>query len=222
MYTSVRREWLGIGWATDYPDAARHLMIRASELTNIRISKDQQNEPNFWVVRATDDALFQCPVVFASDVGTIGISPAEARRLHDYLVKGGFLWVDDFWGTEAWEHWSEEIGRALPPLEYPIVDIPADHPILRTLHVITHVPQVTSIQNWRRSGGETSERGADSAEVHFRAINDHNGRIMVLMSHNTDLGDSWEREGEEPEFFYRFSPPGYSVGINVLLYALSH
>ncbi len=80
---------------------------------------------------------------------------------------------------------------------------------------------MTSIQNWRRTH-ETSERGAESAEVHFRAIPDRAGRIMVLMSHNTDLGDSWEREGEDPDFFYKFSPPGYSVGINVLLYTLTH
>jgi hypothetical protein len=222
MYTSVRREMGGIGWATDYPDAARHLMIRASELTKVHISRDSQNEPNFWVVRMTDDALFDCPVTFATDVGTMGMSTAEAARLHDYLLKGGFLWVDDFWGTEAWEHWAEEIAKALPPREYPIVDIPPDHPIRHILHRLTQVPQVTSIQNWRRTGGYTSERGEDSAEVHFRAINDSHGRIMVLMTHNTDLGDSWEREGEDPGFFYQFSPAGYAVGINVLLYTLTH
>ncbi len=85
------------------------------------------------------------------------------------------------------------------------------------------VPQVTNIQFWRGSGGaETSERGADSAEVHTRAISDAHGRIMVLMTHNTDLGDSWEREGEDPAYFYQFSPRGYAVGINVLLYMLTH
>jgi hypothetical protein len=222
MYTMVRREPGGIGWATDYPDAARHLMIRASELTSIRISKDTQNEPNFWVVRFTDDAIFQCPMVFATDVGTMGLSQPEADRLRDYLLKGGFLWVDDFWGTDAWDQWVHEISKALPAAEYPIIDLPRDHIIFRTLHQIDQVPQVTSIQNWRRTGGATSERGADSDEVHFRAITDRRGRIIVLMSHNTDLGDSWEREGEDPAFFYQFSPPGYSVGINVLLYGLTH
>jgi len=222
MYNRVRFEPGGIGWNTDWPDAQRHLMIRASELTKVRVSRDTQGEVNFWVVRATDDALFQCPVVLGTDVGTIGLSQPEADRLREYLLKGGFLWVDDFWGEAAWEQWSTEIAKALPPQRYPIFDIPKDHPIYHVLHQIDHVPQVTSIQNWRRTGGETSERGAESAEVHFRAIADDHGRIMVLMSHNTDLGDSWEREGEDPAFFYQFSPAGYSVGINVLLYTLSH
>ena len=72
------------------------------------------------------------------------------------------------------------------------------------------------------NGGNTSERGRDSAEAHLRAITDKNGRILVLMSHNTDVADAWEREGEDPRFFERFSPDGYGLGINVLLYAMSH
>jgi hypothetical protein len=85
------------------------------------------------------------------------------------------------------------------------------------------VPQITSLQNWRRSGGtSTSERGYDSAIPHLRAIRDSRGRIMVVMSHNTDIADAWEREGEDEEFFSRFSVDGYAVGINVVLYSMSH
>lgn len=223
MYTRVRVEPMGLGWVTDYPFAGVNLMIRASELTKIRVSMDANRNPYPWVVRFTDSALFQCPFTVASDVGTMGITPPEAERLREYLLKGGFLWVDDFWGTEAWDHWAGEISKALPRDEYPIVDVPPDHPIFRTLHTITNVPQVTNIQFWRGNGGAiTSERGWDSEEVHTRAINDRNGRILVLMTHNTDLGDSWEREGDDPGFFYQFSPAGYAVGLNVLLYALSH
>ena len=95
--------------------------------------------------------------------------------------------------------------------------------MFRTFAPVGGVPQVTNIQFWRSSGGtETSERGADSVEVHTRAISDAHGRIMVLMTHNTDLGDSWEREGEDSAYFYQFAGPGYSVGINVLVYALTH
>jgi hypothetical protein len=223
MYTQVRREQYGLGWITDYPYAAANLMTRATELTKLRVSRDATRNPHVWVVRLTDAALFQCPMLMGSDVGTMGISDLEAARLREYLLKGGFLWVDDFWGTYAWEQWQGVVSRVFDPKEFPIVDVPADHPIFRTFAAVSHVPQVTNIQFWRGSGGtETSERGQDSIDVHMRAVNDKHGRIMLLMTHNTDLGDSWEREGEDPGFFYQFSPPGYAVGINVLMYTLTH
>lgn len=220
MYTSVRREANGMGWSTDWPYAGINLMTRLSELTKTPISRAPNGDPNHWVVRLTDDALFQCPLVTASDVGTIAISPEEARRLREYLLKGGFLWVDDFWGTPAWTQWSAEIHNVLP--EYPIIDIPADHAILQTMFSVTEIPRVSSINFWLASGGNTSERGADSVHPDFRAIADDHGRIMVLMTHNTDISDSWEREGENSEYFARFSPAGYALGVNVVLYALTH
>jgi hypothetical protein len=223
MYTQVRREVFGIGWITDYPYAAVNLMVRATELTKIRVSWDASHNPYPWVVSATDPVLFECPMIMASDVGTMGLSDVEAARLREYLLKGGFLWVDDFWGTAAWEHWEGQLRKIFDAADYPIADIPPGHPIFRTFAPIARVPQVTNIQFWRGSGGtETSERGAESADVHTRAISDAHGRIMVLMTHNTDLGDSWEREGEDADYFYQFSPPGYAVGLNVLVYALTH
>jgi len=220
MYTSVRSEDMGVGWATDYPYAGINLMIRLSELTKTPVSMDRKTNPNYWVVRLTDDALFRCPFTIASDVGTIGFSPEEAIQLRQYLLKGGFLWVDDFWGSRAWQHWSEEINKVLP--DYRIVDIPSDHPIRNMLFRIPELPQVTNIQFWRRSRGVTSERGADSPRANFRAIADSRDRIMVVMTHNTDIGDSWEREGEDREFFLQFASTGYAVGVNVVLYALTH
>ena len=220
MYTSVWREANGMGWATDYPYAGINLMIRVGELTKTPISVDSHGDPNYWVVRLTDDALFRCPFAMATDVGTLEFSEAEVKRLREYLLKGGFLWVDDFWGTHAWQQWSSQIGRVLP--EYEIVDVPSDHAILHSIYEMQEIPQVTSINFWRGSGGTTSERGADSAHADFRMITDKDGRIMVLMTHNTDIGDSWEREGEDHEFFLQFSPRGYALGINVVLYALTH
>jgi hypothetical protein len=222
MYDSVRREPMGMGWTTDYPYAEINLMTRLSELTKTRISRDGA-QPNHWVVRLTDDALFNCPFTMASDVGTIGITPDEADRLRQYLLKGGFLWVDDFWGTAAWEHWSNQIARVLPPAEYPIVDVRAGDPILSSQFNVVQVPQITNIQFWRGVGGAvTSERGADSEDAHFRVIRDASGRILVVMTHNTDIADSWEREGEDAAFFRQFSPGGYAFGINVLLHAMTH
>lgn len=219
-YTSVRREDMGVGWATDYPYAGINLMQRLSELTKTPISRDKDGDPNYWVVRLTDDALFRCPFTMAADVGTMGLSDAEAGRLREYLLKGGFLWVDDFWGTRAWMQWTGEIKKALP--EFPIVDVPAEHPIRHQMFVIKELPQVTNINSWRRWGGDTRERGQDSPFANFRMIADDKGRIMVVMTHNTDIADSWEREGEDHEFFLQFSPGGYAVGVNVLIYAMTH
>ena len=222
-YRSVRSEPMGIGWQTDYPFAEINLTTRLSELTKTRVSRRNNGEPNHFVVRLTDDSLFNCPLTVASDVGTIGFRPEEIDRLRSYLLKGGFLWVDDFWGTLAWQHWSSEIAKVLPPSEYPIEDIDVDDPLLKTMFEVKQVPQITNIQFWRGvDGRSTSERGADSAEVHLRAIRDGRGRIVVLMTHNTDVADSWEREGEDPAFFQQFSPYGYALGIDVLLHAMTH
>ncbi len=90
------------------------------------------------------------------------------------------------------------------------------------MFTVTTLPQITSINFWRRSGGSTSERGSDSPVANFRMIVDAHGRIMVLMTHNTDIGDAWEREGEDHDFFLQFSPEGYAVGINAVLYTLTH
>jgi hypothetical protein len=220
MYRSVRSEYLGMGWATDYPYAGINLMTRVSELTKTPISRDAQGEPNYWVVAPTDPALFRCPYVMAADVGTLQFSSVEVERMREYLLKGGFLWVDDFWGTPAWQQWSREITRVLP--EHPIIDVPPGHAIRHTLFDLKTIPQVTAIQNWRGSAFSTSERGSDSPHANFRAIVDEKGRIMVLMTHNTDIADSWERESEDREYFLQFSPQGYAVGINVVLYALTH
>ena len=173
MYTSVVSEANGMGWGTDYPYAGINLMTRVSELTKTPISKDKRGEPNYWVVRLTDDALFRCPFAMATDVGTAAFSDEEVARLRAYLLKGGFLWVDDFWGTRAWQRWAGEMRRVFA--EYSIVDVPVDHPIRHTLFHIEEVPQVTSINFWRRSGRYTAERGPDSPHANFRMIADDSG-----------------------------------------------
>lgn len=222
MYQSARREAGGMGWWTDYPSADVNFSIRFSELTKGQVSRQPSGDPNHLVVRLTDAALFQCPFVLMEDVGTASLSEVEVERLRAYLLKGGFLWVDDFWGQRAWETWTRELAKVLSPGQYPIVELPLDHVIFRTLFQVTRVPQIPSIQFWRQSGGLTSERGSDSAEPRARVVRDELGRVMVLMTHNTDIADAWEREGEDPEFFYNFSVEGYAVAINVLLYAMTH
>ncbi|MSR06573.1 MAG: DUF4159 domain-containing protein [Gemmatimonadetes bacterium] len=221
MYDRDRYERGGIGWETDYPYAELNFMSRVAELTTAVVSFEEPERPTHFVVRATDEALFRCPFIMASDTGTMHLSDAEVDGLRKYLLKGGFFWVDDFWGTAAWMQFSEEIGRVLPPREFPIVDIPLSDPIFQTPYVLPKMPQITSLQNWLRTG-QTSERGADSEFPHLRAIRDHAGRVMVLMTHNTDVGDAWEREGDEYEFFFKFAHDGYALGINALIYMLAH
>ena len=221
-YTSVRAERDGSGWKTDYPYSEINLLIRLGEMTTTPISYNaEQKRPNTWVVKLSDAKLYDCPFLIASDVGTIGIKDEEASALREYLLKGGFLWVDDFWGSEAWTQWEQEIAKVLPPEEYPIEDISAADSIMREMFDLEKVPQITNVTFWLKNNGKTSEREQDSAQVHVRAIRDQHRRIMVLMTHNTDVGDSFEREREDSEYSRLFSPPGYALGINVLLYAMT-
>jgi hypothetical protein len=222
IYTSGRAEAGGQGWGTDYPDADLNFSIRLSELTRTRVSMDTNGQPDYLTVRLTDAALFQCPYLHMEDVGTVMFSDREVEALREFLHKGGFLWVDDFWGSYAWDQWVSEISRVLPPAEYPITDVPVTHALMKAQYEIKELPQIPSIQAWRGNPYETSERGYDSAEPHLRAIFDRHGNIMVLMTHNTDISDAWEREGEDPRYFYSFSPKGYAVGVNALMYAMTH
>ena len=219
-FTSNRREKRG--WSTDYPGADINLSVRLGELTKTRVTRATDGEPEHVVVRATDDALFKCPFLVGEDVGTAVFSPTEISKLREYLEKGGFLFVSDYWGTLAGQQFDEQIERVLPRDKYPMIAMPIDHPVFHSLFDVKEVPQIASIQFWRRSGGGNNERGSDSPFVDVRGIVDSKGRLMVLMAHNTDLPDAWEREGEDADYFYRFSPNSYSVAIDVILYAMTH
>lgn len=223
LYPSFTREAGGQGWRTDYPGADINFSIRFAELTTTAVSVDGEGDPEYFVVRSSgDDNLYRCPYVHIEDAGTARFSESDVARLRDYLLKGGFMWSDDFWGTRAWDVWEREIGRVLPPSRFPIVDIPVTHSMFQTVYSVKRILQVPAISQWRRNGGDTSERGSDSDVVNTRGIFDEKGRLMVLMTHNTDISDTWEREGEDVEYFYRFSPEGYAIAINVLVYAMTH
>jgi hypothetical protein len=221
-YESSRREAGGSGWNTDYPGADNNFSVRIAELTLLRVKIGPDGQPDYVVVRLDDPLLYRCPMLFIEDAGTARFTDEEVKGLRNYLLKGGFMTVDDFWGTEAWEQWAEEIGRVLPPGEYPIFDIPHDHPIMHTLYDVKEVEQVSAIQFWYRSNGGVSERGSDSPHPNIRGIADEKGRLMVVMAHNTDIPDTWEREGENREYFDKFSPNGYAHGVNVVLYGMTH
>lgn len=225
MFSSNRREKQG--WSTDYPGADINFSVRLAELTKVQVSMTHDGEeevPDAVVVRLTDDALFQCPFALMEDAGTARFTNDEVARLRQYLLKGGFLLVSDYHGTWALEQFDAEIGRALPRGEFPIVTLtPPAHPMFRTMFTVNRLPQMASINTWRRTGGGTIERWNDEgAPPEARGIADRHGRLMVVMIHNTDMPDAWEREGEDPEYFFTFSPDAYALGINILLYAMTH
>ena len=220
-YTADRREPGGSGWDTDFPGADNNFSVRLAELTNVHVRLDKTGQPDYVVVRITDPLLYRCPILHMEDVGVVRFSDEEVEDLRAYLLKGGFLIVDDFWGTLAWAQWESEISRVLQPHKYPIIDIPSDHAVMHTLYDVKAVEQVSNIRFWIQTGS-VSERGSDSAQVNFRGIADERGRLMVVMAHNTDIPDTWEREGESKEYFDRFSPNGYAIGVNIVLYGMTH
>ena len=219
-YTSMRQEQGGSGWTTDFPAADENLMLRLSELTLAEITTFDDGAPRHGLVRGNDPQIYQCPFLFAADIGTVRFNDEEVVMLRDYLLKGGFLWVDDFWGSYAWREWVAEIRRILP--DYTIQEIDATHPLFSSFYFVTELPQIPNISFWRRTGGSTSERGPESAVPRIYAMMDERDRIMVLMTHNTDIADAWEREGEDFQFFHLFSPKGYSVGINIAIWSMTH
>ena len=219
MFSSNRREKRG--WDTDYPGADINFSIRLSELTKTRtVRQPTGTDPEHVVVRLTDPELFKCPYVLFEDAGTMWLRDDEIVPFREYLLKGGFIFVSDYWGQLAREQFDEEIAHVLPPADFPTVDLPIDHPLWRTQFQLEALPQMPSIQSWRRSGGNTDRGVTDPPSA--RAIVDSHGRLMVVMIHNSDIPDGWEREGEDPQYFYQFSPHAYAVGIDIFLYAITH
>ena len=184
------------------------------------VSRDPDGNYNHAAFQLTDPELYHCPFIMMTEVGALYMDQQEAAALRDYLLKGGFLWADDFWGEYAWSVFRSEMSKALP--EAQIVDLPLSHSLFHMLYQVNKVPQIPSINNWFGLGGGTSERGADSAIPHARAIFNDNGDLMVLITFNTDFGDAFEREGDNRAYFDTFAGVGYAFGINALLYSMSH
>jgi len=214
-------------WETDYPASDLNFSLRLSELTTIDVNRDESGQIEHAVIQLTDDALFNYPFIYMVEVERLEFSEEERARLRSYLLRGGFLLVDDFWGDAAWDNWAYEIDKVLPGDEYPIVDIPLSHPIFHIVFDVQEVPQVPSVnhyQNWLATG-ETYEWNhyATDTKPHCRGIFDKKGRLMAVFMHNSDLGDGWEREGENEGYFRDFSvKKAYPMGINIVVYAMTH
>ena len=224
LFTFVRikySSWGGRGrhgkWATDYPDSDLNFSYRLQQLTSLQVN------PNGKILELTDKEIHNHPFLYMIEPGHIELKEEEVQALRKYLLNGGFLMVDDFWGTEEWDNFRLEFKRVFPKRK--IVELDHDHPIFHCVFDLKEKPQVPSIgiAMEGRSYGVTWERGEDGRQVHYKAVFDDKGRMMAIICHNTDLGDGWEREGENHWYFKEFSEKyAYPMGINIVFYAMTH
>ena len=210
----------GGGWATDFRDSELNFSLRLQQLTSMKV------DPEPIVLELTDPKLFDYPFIYIIEPGALTFHPEEVVALRRYLLNGGFLMVDDFWGDDQYYNFYQEIKRVFPDREP--AEVPLEHEIFHCVYDLKEKPQLPSIGHAQagRSTGVTWERsrdGSDTSVPHYRAIRDDANRIMVFICHNTDLGDGWEREGEDPWYFEEFSvKKAYPLGINIVTYAMTH
>lgn len=213
-YPSWGRDgWYGPGdWSTDWPDSDLNFSYRLHELTSLRV------DPNGKILDLSDEAIFDYPFLYLIEPGGMRLEEAEVQGLRRYLLNGGFLMVDDFWGEAEWTNFLQQIKRVFPDREP--VELPLEHEIFHCVYDLKVKPQIPSIVFYMQ--GQTYER-ADARVPHYRAVFDDKGRMMAFICHNTDLGDGWEREGMREDYFREMSEKwAYPLGINIVTYAMTH
>ncbi len=197
-------------WSVDFPKADRQFLIGLRRLTNLD-AYELENP-----IRLTDPDLGRFPFIYAVEVGYMALTDAEVAGLRRYLSAGGFLVVDDFWGSFEWENLELEFERVLP--EYDIVQIPLDHPLFSCFYNVREILQIPNVGQGI-AGGPTWEK--DGYIPALLGIFDDKGRLMVVINWNTDLGDAWEW-AENPYYPLKFSTYAYQMGVNFIIYAMSH
>jgi hypothetical protein len=205
-------------WSTDYPDSDLNFSFRLQQLTALKVNPDPIT------MRLTDEQLPDYPFIYIIEPGNLSFSEDEASALRRYLLNGGFLMVDDFWGDYALQNFLGQMKRVFPEEQYAPAELPFEHEIFRCVYRLKEKPQVPSIHTWQWNPGVTWEdHGPGSETVHYIGIEDDKHRLMAIICHNTDLGDGWEREGENEEYFREFSEKkSYPMGINIVTYAMTH
>ena len=202
-----RRPW----WMQDWPEAETHFAEGIRRLTGIDIGTNRH-------VPLTDDRIFEYPWAYATQVGYWDLSDEECARLREYLLRGGFLFVDDFHGPQEWAVFQESMGRTLP--EYQIVDLPESDPLLHTLYDLNQGTQIPGLRHLRRG-----PNGSTVAEMPYpatwRGIYDEEQRLLVAVNFNMDIGDAWEH-ADWAEYPEPMTALAYRFGINYIIYAMSH
>ena len=204
-------------WATDYPDSDLNFSYRLQQLTSLQV------DPNGKILELTDKELVNYPFLYMIEPGHIELTGDEVKALRKYLLNGGFLMVDDFWGSQEFDNFEFEFKKVFPKRK--LIELDLKHPIFHCVFDLKEKPQVPAIQIalQGRPYGITWERGEDGREVHYKAVFDDKGRMMAIVCDNTDLGDGWEREGENHWYFKEFSEKyAYPMGINIVFYAMTH
>jgi len=209
-------------WWTDFPDSDLNLSFRLQQMTSIKVDPDGR------VLDLTDPDLFNYPWIYMVEPGSLLLKEPEVQVLRKYLLNGGVLMADDFWGERQWDVFYREIKRVLPEREF--VELPMEHPIFHCVFDLNVPKNMLQTPNYRtgelsKDNGITWEYhdGEQCTEVHVRAVLDDKGRIMIIATHNTDNGDGWEREGEYEYFFREFSEKrAFPLGINIIFYLMTH
>ena len=205
------------GWRTDLPDSDLNFSWRLQQMTSMKVDPDGR------ILRVTDPELADFPFLYIVEPGGLTLSDEEVLALRRYLLNGGFLMLDDFWGEREWANCQRVLREVFPDRSF--AELPLDHPIYHCVFEIQTKGQVPNVGDGVASqynGGVTWER-PDAREVHHRGIVDDQGRLMVIATHNTDNGDGWEREGESDYYFHNFSEKiAYPLGINILFYVMTH
>jgi len=225
VFTFVRVEFggRGRGWMVDFPNADLNFSWRLHQMTSLEV------EPDATSMALTDPRLVDFPFLFMIDPRSVYFSPEEAEALRNYLLNGGFLLVDDFWGNQMWNHLEEQMQEVLPGRKWQ--SLTPDHPIYRIVFPLAGPPQVPSEDSAHRNMNAPDPYRTWEDEIDwelpqpadYRGYFDDNGRLMVLVCWNTDLSDGWEEEGISPWFFENYAEKfAYPMGINILTYVMTH
>ena len=207
-------------WETDFPEGDDNFSRRLAQLTRIDVNKRAFSR----MLTAPD--LGDFPLLYMSDVGYMVLTRQERAALRRYLLNGGFVWVDDFWGDAEWQQFARVMREVLPDREWQV--LPPDNGLFRSVFELKTVPQIPALPFASPIGSTAEPPGAHKLptgsmeEAQMRAWLDDEGRIMVLATHNTDVGDGWEREAYGEWYFETFSTKSYMVGTNVVVYAMLH
>jgi len=198
-------------WYTDYPASDRFLIMGLKRWTNIDIADRER------AIAITDPDLFKYPFLYTSEPGQMMLTKEDASILREYLDRGGFWMLDDFWGTFEWANMEAQMKKVYPEAE--IKNIPRDHPIFHSFFDITKVIQVPSLAYVQNPGRITYEQDGWVAEC--KGIWDAKGRLVVVINHNTDLGDAYEH-ADVPEYANVFGGYAYRMAVNTIIYALTN